>query len=184
MMCRICEITHVKLKQAIELILLERKGSYIKSDFQELAEAFPEEASSIGKLDQQDCDIHYNFHQQMVRTPAKGTDKSLSADINKDEAEVLSELLNSQMATFTALSKQINEGIVNRERDMTAMLINPSTAQFYKELGDSVRLTVKELRELNVTINGQHDSSLEGLTALVSALKGSEPKELSTTEYD
>ena len=80
------------------------------------------------------------------------------------------DLLNTQYATFTAITHKINSAITRAKADeMTGLLINPGTAQFYKELGDSVRATVRELRELNTAVNGKQDGALEGLKALAAA---------------
>ena len=70
-----------------------------------------------------------------------------------------------------AITNKINGAIIHAKNDeLTGLLINPGPAQFYKELGDSVRATVRELRELNTAVNGKQDGALEGLKALAGAL--------------
>jgi len=79
--------------------------------------------------------------------------------------------------------------------DMKGLILNPSNIQLYKETADSIRSTVKEMRELNKDVNGAKDGASEGLKAIAVALMG-KPKssiegdvanpddELTTTMYD
>ena len=65
--------------------------------------------------------------------------------------------------------------------------MNPNTLLFYKDIGDSIRSTVKELRELNNALNGKKDTALEGLKAIAAALRPNEEEkksELTTNMYD
>ena len=47
---------------------------------------------------------------------------------------------------------------------------------FYKDIGDSIRSTVKELRELNNALNGKKDTALEGLKAIAALRPNEEEK--------
>lgn len=176
MLCRICAIPNAKVIDAVELCLLNSRGKFFIGDFEELIIQFPAQKEALKKIDQQDCDIHYNFHQKMTRSASKAREEnegnSITKEIGKDEAEVLYELLSTQAATFNALSHQINQGITDRERDMSGLIINPATIQLYNEIGVSIRATVRELRELNTAVNGAKDPSSEGLKLLATALAG------------
>lgn len=179
MSCKICSITNGKLRQAIEDTLAQFDGTLPQSTKAKLCAEFPELAETLDAVSAHDCEIHFNFHQAAGRcaqpiatTPTEESQpsSSIAGDVGKDEAEVLLELLNTQYATFTAITNKINNAITRAKADeMTGLLINPGTAQFYKELGDSVRATVRELRELNTAVNGKRDGALEGLKALAAA---------------
>lgn len=203
MSCRICSITNGKLRQALESALVQFDGTLPQNTKAKLCEEYPEYASIVDSITAHDCEMHFNFHQAIGRVAHSrsiDSDKdggeaqvstSLADDVGKDEAEVLLELLNTQYATFTAITNKINGAIQRAKADeMTGLLINPGTAQFYKELGDSVRATVRELRELNTAVNGKQDGALEGLKALAGALcadksqPSGESNDLTTTMFD
>lgn len=187
MNCKICSIDSQVVRDAIEFVLLRNSGTLFESDREELCATFPEYAENIAKITENDCNIHFNFHQRISRVPqpkraiepatnekAAKNGVSLAADIGKDEAEVLYEMLNSQAATFTLLNNRIANQIKDAENeDGTKMLLHPQTIQFYRETADSIRATVKAIGDLNVALNGQKDSSLDGLLALAAALNSS-----------
>lgn len=200
MSCKICSITSGKLRQALEDALIQFDGTLPQNTKAKLCETYPEFVGTLDSITAHDCEIHFNFHQSVGRctqarsipaTEDEVKTSSVANDIGKDEAEVLLDLLNTQYATFTAITNKINNAITRAKADeMTGLLINPGTAQFYKELGDSVRATVRELRELNTAINGKQDGSLEGLRALAAAFgagqvaSGAVADEQTTTMFD
>lgn len=188
MSCKICSITNGKLRQALEDALIQFDGVLPNNTKMTLCAAYPEHADVLDALSAHDCELHFNFHQAIGRPsmscsislheseseePQRVT--SLAGDVGKDEAEILLDLLNTQYATFTALTNKINGAITRVKNDeMTSLLINPGTVQFYKELGDSVRATVREIRELNTAVNGKRDGAVEGLIALANALSANQ----------
>jgi hypothetical protein len=177
-MCNICKITNLKVIDRIEGYLAYNSGRLTLDNKKALKEEFPNFINEIELITDKDCELHWNFHQTIKRVPASVSEEntastpSLSKDINKDEAQVLSDLLNTQMATFTGLSNKINEVLGQSDLDMKGLIINPTNVQLYRETADSIRATVKEMRELNKDINGSKDSSLEGLKAIAAALSG------------
>lgn len=184
MMCRICQIDDSKLVEAIEESLLNGQGSLFDSDKEKLKEEFPAYAEKIEMITEQDCSMHFNFHQRICRIPraktateepsTKKNGASLAEDIGKDEAAALYELLNSQAATFNVLNNRIVRQIRDAENeDGSKLLLHPNTTQFYKEIADSIRATVRAIGDLNVALNGQKDGSLEGLLAVAAALNAS-----------
>lgn len=97
-----------------------------------------------------------------------------------DETEILYELLNMQAATMTVLSNKINEEFAKKDDEHQArmLLINPETRQFYADLGNSIRATVKEIRETHLAMNGEKDSAVDGLKAIAAAIHGTnQPKQ-------
>lgn len=198
MSCIICKLRNAKLRELIEQGLEKGEGSISQADLNTLKNEFPDE-ESLDALTAQQSRIHWNFHQTIKREAvvavveeAAEEAPSLTKDVNKDEANVLYELLNNQAATFNLLSKKINGAIEQHNNELNNMIINPNTIQFYKETADSIRSTVRELRELNASVNGAKDGATEGLKALAAALSPkradqndmTEPKDLTTDMYD
>lgn len=177
-MCKICKISNIKVIDTIESYLTASSGRLTNEARRALKEQFPNFVTSIDNITEKDCELHWNFHQAIKRAPMQIKEDdpvctpSLNKDINKDEAQVLSDLLNTQMATFTGLSNKINEVLSQSDLDMKGLILNPSNIQLYKETADSIRSTVKEMRELNKDINGAKDGASEGLKAIAAALMG------------
>ena len=213
MVCKICAIANTKIISEIENYLAINQGDLFDKDKKELIEAFPEFADQINKIDDQATTLHFNFHQRITRAPKQKKVPvenqneaepncsifetkplgSLADEIAKDEAEVLYELLNSQAATFTALNNKISQAIAEGGEDLNSMIVHPTTIEFYNNVAASMRATVKEIRELNFSLNGTKDTALDGLKALVAALHGpvrnnqssDEPvNDLTTKEFD
>lgn len=188
MICTICKIKDSKLKNAIEEYLDANKGILLNQDRIELINRFPESEDLIDSLTEEVCQMHWNFHQAASYTSSiingDETPESLTKDINKDEAGVLYEFMNKQAATFNCLSNKIN-GVLQKSDDLTCAVINPSVLALYKDLGDSLRATVREIRELNAQVNGTKSGALEGLKALAQALTpATSAPQMTTTEYD
>lgn len=196
MQCKICALSNSDLIDDIERALLET-GALLNSTKERLKEQYPQYADEIQKIADQDCRIHFNFHQRITRAAralptaeeqavldnnvnfsqnasavkaGRRNTATLAGDIGKDEAEVLYELLNSQAATFNALTARINEAVTECEHDMNVLVIHPETINFYNALTQSMRLTVRELRDLDVAKNGEKDGAAEGLKALAMML--------------
>lgn len=204
MLCNICKINNNRVVNKIEYILSINDGTLPERSKRELCEEFPEYSKEINAINAQDCEIHFNFHQSASREPshfqlidganddAAGAERngaSITEDIGKDEAEVLYEMLNKQSATFNLLSTKINKSLLAvADEELSGMAVNPTTIDLYREITSSIRLTVKEIRELNEAVNGKKNNAFEGLRALAIALtpvETDEPKKDMTTErYD
>lgn len=185
MSCSICNLKNLELQNEIENKLNENSGYLSEVNKKELKEKFPEYAEAIQKLTDNECLMHWNFHQAAKYEPDMILDKvnkketgSLTKDINKDEAGVLYDLMNKQAATFNCLTNKINKELLDEDSESSCSIMNPNVLMFYKDLGDSIRLTAKELRELNATINGSKSDSLEGLKQLVVALTPTQSTDL------
>lgn len=201
MSCRICQITNKNLRADIELLLSDNDGTISDKNKADLVDKYADFKDVINAISNQDCEMHWNFHQGCTREPncyipdkeGKEQVSSVAGDINKDEANLLSELANKQMATFTVLDNKVKKALENID-DLTQVVINPTTAQFYREIGESLRATVRDIRDLNVSLNGDKNSAADGLKALAAAILGSKqpeaptednkPKDLTTKEFD
>lgn len=199
MQCKICALPQ-KIINDIEHRLAHNGGQLFTSDFSELREAYPAYVDELNKIATKDCEMHFNFHQATMRQApsafANSTDPtdptaagasvsisnpddssnpsgktgSLAEDVGKDEAAVLYQLLNQQAATFTALSRKMNDAITKSDKEAGALMVHPDTVELYSSLAASMRATVKELRELDVAKNGEKDGATEGLKMLAKAL--------------
>lgn len=170
MFCKICKSDH---REEIENLLSMNNGSLNASDLTQY------------DLTAQECSIHFNFHQAIQKT--KEIEETLANDVGKDEADTLYQLLNQQAATMTLLNNKINKVLKENGDELNTMLIHPQVAQFYNELGESMRKTVGEIRNLNAAVNGSKDSAFEGLKALANAIGEStshSEADLTTTMYD
>lgn len=182
MTCRICQLTNDKVRNAVELELLQGKGYLDDTIKNKLCDEYPEFAAAISAITQQDAEMHFNFHQNIQLIP---TGDSVAKDINKDEASILYQMLNTQAATFNALNKQVNDALQENQEGLTTVLINPNVTEFYDKLAHSIRATVKEIRELNMALNGKKDDAIEGLKALAMALGGTKPQDdMTTKDFD
>lgn len=200
MSCTICSIKNEKLKKAIELCLTNDNGILTPENRLRLKSLYPENTAEIDNVTDTDCTNHFNFHYTQAREPelptAGKTDTksaSLTADINKDEANILYELANTQVATFNLLTNRMNEALQNSEDEMSSTILHPTAVQLYRETAESIRSTVELIKELNSSINGSADSALEGLKALAGALHPSsidrataddEDNEMTTDKFD
>lgn len=195
MVCRICALNNHKLINEIEHILAKNSGKLFTREVTKLCEEYPAYVEQLKAITDRDSSIHFNFHQQVVRCPSSIEDgeatkgSRLVDDIGKDEAEVLYDLLNQQAATFTALSKKINDTIINNDRDSSALLVHPETTRLYETITMSMRATVRELRELDLAKNGEKDGAVEGLKALAAAIVNSKTaksvdEDMTTKEFD
>lgn len=198
MSCVICGLKNVDLQNDIERLLDKGRGIISEEDKKTLKAKYPNEADIIVSISDQEFSMHWNFHQAssylpaQTKEPAEGSkSKSLKDDIGKDEASVLHDMMLKQMETFNRLTHKINAAIDSEDTDVSHIIVNPVVGEFYNSLGTSIRNTVKELRELNDTVNGKTNGSLEGLKAIALAIAQplgnvpeNEPEDMSTSKFD
>lgn len=215
MACLICSLKNIKLRNEIERRLDINAGILSDMDKKELREDpdFVNDIEVINKLTNQECELHWNFHQSSGFAPCSidfprddepqggkletAKPKSIKDEIGRNEAVVLYDLMSKQMETFNCLSKKINSALSDSESDLTCAVVNPVMLDFYKNLTADIRDAVKAIKELNSAVNGEKSGSLEGLKAIAVALTSPLPnqnaaiagvqvgaKDLSTDEYD
>lgn len=210
MKCAICSIGNKELLQEIEYLLEVNDGMLHAKDKVSLIEKYPAYKSAIEKITDQDCSMHWNFHQSVDRPieifgnstvkkdgepDEKPTVSSLTADIAKDEATILYEVLNAQAATFRCLDRKMKRAIEKADTEddgMSQILINPNTVTMYNEIASSIRQTTREIREMNKDLNSKGEDPLAGMKALAAALSlsnSTKPEDrvtpdMSTKEFD
>lgn len=200
MICSICNLKNINLQNEIEKLLNANKGYLSDADKKELKIKYHDDVEAIQNIKESDCMLHWNFHQaaNYIDNDINNNNEpmsSLAKDINKNEAGVLYDLMNKQAATFNCLTNRINKALLDEE-DSSLSIVSPNVLEFYRDLGNSIRATVKELRELNTDLNGSKGGTFEGLKALASALapnvnitapgemRVAEPSELTTDKFD
>lgn len=191
MICKICGLQDQKALADVEAALHAGKGRLSKSAKSKLAEKHKSLQGVIEELTEQDCQLHYLFHQGYTRTSDKGsieTEKTLASDVGRSEADILYDILNAQAATLKLMQKRINETLQD-SCQLNVMIIHPETAAFYNSLAGNIRATVKELRELNTAVNGVKDNSLEGFKLFAQAIQGireqsKDEPDMTTKEFD
>ena len=159
MRCSICSIQNKALREEIEQYLLINDGFLSDANKTLLKDKYPNEVSVIDGITTNDCTLHFNFHivearvSSLVTKPAKEGEEaksaSLAEDVGKDEAQILSELANTQMATFNLLTKKINNALQDDDNDASIAVVHPTLIQLYRETADSVRSSVKSIQDLN-----------------------------------
>lgn len=169
MKCSICSIKDAQLKAEVENLILDNNGFLSDENKNKLRGRFPDSVQDIDSINDNDCNIHWNFHMSIARQTEENL-KSIAKDVDRDEATILYEVLNEQAATLKGMSKKVNTKISRDE------IISTNDSQFYLQIAESIRLTVREIRELNSSINGSKSSALEGLKALACALKPEEDR--------
>lgn len=198
MSCIICSLKNVELQNDIERLLGANNGIISEEKKKELKLKYPDEVDTICSITDQEFLVHWNFHQASGYVPAPiqeaaegNKSKSLRDDIGKNEASVLYDLMSKQMETFNRLSRKIDAAINSEDTDVSHIIVNPIVCEFYNGLGSSIRATVKELRDLNDTVNGKANGSLEGLKAIALAISQplvndspSEKDDMSTDKFD
>lgn len=177
MPCAICSLKNVELQNDIERLLDINSGTISADDKKTLKEKYLDDIDIINSISDQEYMMHWNFHQSSSYLPAKPVEptegnksKSLKDDIGKSEAAVLYDLMSKQMETFNRMTHKINAALDSDDNEISHVVVNPVMCDFYRELGVSIRSTVKELRELNDTVNGKTNNSLEGLKAIALAI--------------
>ena len=120
MKCTICSIDNKELRGEIEALLEQNSGCLSTKEKQELKVKYnsEKEIAQIDAITDNDCTVHWNFHQVIQReiphgiqdskdilesTEASKADKggfSLADDIDKDEAQILYEVICSKSGNF------------------------------------------------------------------------------------
>ena len=177
MSCAICSLKNVELQNDIERLLDINSGIISAEDKKNLKEKYIDDIDTINSISDQEYMMHWNFHQSSSYLPAKTSEpaegeksRSLKDDIGKNEAAILYDLMSKQMETFNRMTHKINAAIDNEENEVSHVIINPVMCEFYRDLGASIRANIKELKELNETVNGKTNNSLEGLRAIALAI--------------
>ena len=129
-------------------------------------------------IDVEAFETHAMFHASLDLSPA-GEETSIVRQLKLREVDMLAQCAKDYADTMTLIGSRIRAKARNEsdadglddtrfERSMTK-----SVVELYLGCGDNVRKTVKDITDINQTLNGPKDEGLSGLGALAAAISNS-----------
>lgn len=161
MQCLICG--HSKREQ-IEGALLCRNWGDTKVSLENIAEEFAVDARSLM--------IHSAMHIPVANVTGDIT--SITDKIKLREGDLLREVANEYFTTLKLTGQKIN-GLVTASDPMGLKMLTTPLVELYLGTGSKIRDAIDSLTKLNQTVNGEDNSGLHALGALVASLRGPEP---------
>lgn len=119
-----------------------------------------------------DLQVHAFMHTSMVQLESNEVGESIAGAVKKREANLLSAMADEYYATLKATGKQIRT-IMNDEASGGARTVTKPLVELYIGVGNNLRQTMESLVTMNQKINGEQDSGMQALAAVVSAIRGS-----------
>lgn len=174
-MCAICE--HSNRKQ-IEMDLVNMQVTSERDELEVIAEKYG--------VDAEEMKVHAMFHTPLISNPTEQDDDavrdSLVRRLKLREADVLAEVTAEYLQTLKATGRRINKltgvsdiDVEDEDKQFKlAKLLTKPMVDMYIGLGGEIRQTVKTMAELDRALNGPKDDLSSGLSALASAIRGSD----------
>ena len=150
MACNICE--HPQ-REDIETML--REGVNVDG----VAETY--------QVDPDELRAHIMFH-----TTVENPQESIARTLKKREADMLADMAEGYMKTFTSIGVNINQILSSPDTASSARLTK-QLVDLYLGVGKEIRETVNAIAELDTLLNGPKDENVTGLAALANAIRGS-----------
>lgn len=165
--CPICKHPN---RDEIEAVLYRVTPKNSDEILQKLADTYD--------IDVEAFETHAMFHAALDLSPA-GEETSIVRQLKLREIDLLAQCAKDYADTMTLVGSRIRTKARNEaskdcmddvrfERSMTKGLV-----ELYLGCGDNVRKTIKDISEINQTLNGPKDEGLSGLGALAAAISGS-----------
>lgn len=175
-----CPICSHPNREEIESVLYRVTSKNSDEVLQQLADTYD--------IDIEALETHAMFHASLDLTPA-GEETSIVRQLKLREVDMLAQCAKDYADTLSLVGSRIRSKARNEsdadglddtrfERSMTKGLV-----ELYLGCGDNVRKTVKDIAEINQTLNGPKDEGLSGLGALAAAISGSFQKTSQTSEH-
>lgn len=122
------------------------------------------------KVPERDLQVHALMHLpvQVVR----GEAESIAQKINMTEAEVLRQTASNYYITLQQIGAKINKMLASGDSELRG--ITKPLVDLYLGAGAEIRNSTDCLVKMNQAINGENNSGLNALAALVTTLKGSD----------
>lgn len=180
-----CSVCNSANREEIEAVLYRMTSKNADELLAQLSEAYD--------IDIEEIQRHAMFHACMDLTP-KGEETSLVRQLKLREADLLGQVAKDYADTLALVGARIRQKARNEsdadgmedtrfERSMTKGFV-----ELYLGCGDNVRKTVKDIVDINQTLNGPKDDGLSGLSALAAAIASSKqtvaPKDESESIFD
>lgn len=165
-----CPICGHPNRDAIEAALYRVTSKNADEILQKLSDTY--------EIDVEAFEAHAMFHASLDMTPA-GEETSIVRQLKLRETDMLAQCAKDYADTLALIGSRIRSKARNEatmdgledtrfERSMTKSLV-----ELYLGCGDNVRKTVKDIADINQTLNGPKDEGLSGLGALAAAIAGS-----------
>lgn len=159
MTCTICN--HPKRTEIENALLCRQWG----------AEGFTlESISDEFSVPIRELQVHALMHLP-VQT-VQGDTSSLAQKINMSEAEMLRQTASNYYGTLQNIGLKINKLLAGDDADMRC--INKALVDLYLGAGAEIRNATDCLVKMNQAINGEDNSGLSALAALVQTIRGAE----------
>lgn len=165
-----CPVCSHQSREYIEAVLYRVTPKNSDEILQELADTYDIDVAALAS--------HAMFHAAMDLSPA-GEETSIVRQLKLREVDMLAQCAKDYADTMALIGNRIRKKAINEdsidgiedtrfERSMTKGLV-----ELYLGCGDNVRKTVKDITEINQTLNGPKDEGASGLIALAKAISGS-----------
>lgn len=165
MTCRIC---NHKKRQHIEKACLLRNFGDCEVTLRDIAEEY--------KVDLKDLQVHVLMHLPLEETTTSDVEstQSIAGKIKMREADILRNVMEESYVTFKNIGSKINAIVAQHSCDNpTLVQITKPLADLYLGTSQSIRDTAEKLMKMDLMINGEKDSGLSSVAALVTAIHGS-----------
>lgn len=152
---------HALMHSPIALDLSERSEV-------DLVQNFKDRSSSFATSDEQ------------KETSTQQTSKSrerLTDSINMREGDMLLAGANEMLTTLTTLGRRIKHFATGAEDQQLVNFCTNAIVSLYVGTGAELRKSIDSLNQMNISINGAHDTASDGLIALAKAIRGNEGDE-------
>ena len=177
--CPICSHSN---REEIEAVLYRVTPKNSEEILQQLSDTY--------NIDIEAFETHAMFHAALDLSPT-GEETSIVRQLKLRETDMLAQCAKDYVDTLALVGTRIRAKARNEsskdglddtrfERSMTKGLV-----ELYLGCGDNVRKTVKDIVDINQTLNGPKDDGMSGLAALAAALQNSnKPTKTEHTIFD
>lgn len=165
MSCSIC--THPE-REKIEQACLLRNFGDTEVTLQDIATEF--------NVPLRDLQVHVLMHLPLEKGNVEAAEatESIAGKLKLREAEILRQVMEDSYVTFKNLGAKINAIVSSHNADApTLQQITKSATDLYLGTSQSIRDTAEKLMKMDLMINGEKDSGMSQVAALVTAIRGS-----------
>lgn len=165
MTCVICQHEH---RAEIESALLCRQWGAEGVTLESISEEF--------SVPVRDLQVHALMHLPVQQVA--GESASLAQKMQLVEADALRNTISNYYITLVSVGQKINEAVAHGEM----RLITKPLVDLYLGTGSEIRNATECLVKMNQAVNGESDSGLAALAALVTSIRGSDHDTVETVQ--
>lgn len=163
-----CSICNHDRRAEIEKACLLRDFGDCEVTLRDIADEF--------KVDLKDLQVHVLMHIPLAEGNAETIEStaSIASKIKMREADILRQVMEDSYVTFKNISGKINSIVSQHTADAPTLgQISKPLTDLYLGTSQSIRDTAEKLVKLDQAVNGEKDSGLQSVAALVNAIRGS-----------